>query len=45
MGRKIVTSIRIDEEIFQKAKNLGLNISNVAEKALRDMIELIEGEA
>jgi len=45
MGKRIVTSIRIDEEVFQKAKKLGLNISKVAEKALRDIITRIEGDA
>jgi len=41
--KKIVTSIRIDEEVFEKAKKMGLNISKVAENALKDMIERIEG--
>ena len=43
MGRKIVTSIRIDEKVFRKAKELGLNVSKVAENALIDMIKRIEG--
>ena len=43
MGRRIVTSIRIDEKVFRKAKELGLNVSKVAENALIDMIKRITG--
>jgi len=43
MGRKIVTSIRIDEKVFRKAKELGLNVSKVAENTLIDMIKRITG--
>jgi len=43
MGKRIVTSIRIDEEVFRKAQKIGLNISKVAENALRDIVERIEG--
>ena len=43
MGRKIVTSIRIDEKVFRKAKELGLNVSKVTENALIDMIKRITG--
>lgn len=42
-AKRIVTSIRIDEEVFEKAKKIGLNVSKVAENALKDMIERIEG--
>lgn len=41
--KRIVTSIRIDKEVFEKAKKIGLNVSKVAEKALKDIIERIEG--
>ena len=43
MGRKIITSIRISESVFRKAKDLGLNVSKVAENALIEMIKRIEG--
>jgi post-segregation antitoxin (ccd killing protein) len=43
MSKRVVTSIRIDEEVLQKAKKIGLNISKIAENALIDLIELIEG--
>lgn len=38
MGKRIVTSIRLDEELIQKASAFGLNISKVSEKALRHAI-------
>jgi post-segregation antitoxin (ccd killing protein) len=44
MGKQIVTSIRIDEEVFRKAKQSGLNVSKVAENALKEMITKIEGK-
>ena len=40
--KKNVT-IRIDGDLVKKAKDLGLNISKVAENALKDMIRRIEG--
>ena len=42
MGKKIVTSIRIDEEVFRKAKDLGLSVSKVAENALKEAIRRLE---
>ena len=39
--KKNVT-IRIDENLVQKAKELGLNISKVSENALKEMIRRIE---
>ena len=42
VGKSIVTSIRIEEEVFRKAKDLGLNVSKVVENALKDMIRCIE---
>ena len=35
--------IRIDENLVQKAKEIGLNISKVSENALKEMIRRIEG--
>ena len=34
--------IRIDENLVQKAKEIGLNISKVSENALKEMITRIE---
>jgi hypothetical protein len=45
LSKRVVTSIRIDEEVLRKAKEIGLNISKIAENALMDLIELIEGES
>ena len=42
LGKKIVTSIRIDEEVFRKAKDLGLSVSKVAENALKEAIRRLE---
>jgi len=44
MGKTIVTSIRIDEEVFREAKKLGLNISKVSENALKEAIRRLKGE-
>ena len=41
MGKTKVTSIRIDEKVFRDAKDLGLNISKVAENALKATTEAI----
>ena len=38
-----MTTIRIDSEILDKAHNLGLNVSKVAENALKDAINRLEG--
>ena len=42
MKNKKNVMIRIDAELVQKAKDLGLNISKVAENALREMIRKLE---
>ena len=42
MGKKRMTSIRIDGEIIDKAKEMGLNISKTCENALREAIEALE---
>lgn len=38
MGKRIVTSIRLDEELVQKASALGLNVSKISEEALRHAV-------
>ena len=40
--KKNVT-IRIEKDLDEKARELGLNISKVSENALKDMIERLEG--
>ena len=44
MGRSVVTSIRIDEDVLKEAKALGLNISKVAENVLKEAIRRLKGE-
>lgn len=44
MGKAIVTSIRIDEEVFREAKELGLNVSKITENALKEAIRRLKGE-
>jgi post-segregation antitoxin (ccd killing protein) len=39
MGKTVVTSIRIDEDVLREAKALGLNVSKVCENALKMAIE------
>lgn len=43
MGKKIRTTIYLDEEISEKAKDLGLNISKVCENSLIQAIKAMEG--
>ncbi len=43
MGKKRLTSMRLDEELIEKAHDLGLNTTKVCENALKDMIRRIEG--
>ena len=42
MSKTKITSIRIDEKVFREAKALGLNISVVAENALREAISALK---
>ncbi|MEO0242878.1 MAG: type II toxin-antitoxin system CcdA family antitoxin [candidate division WOR-3 bacterium] len=44
MGKRIVTSIRIDEDVFREAKDLGLNVSKIAENALKEAIKRLKWE-
>jgi len=39
-----VTSLRLDEDIVKKAKELGLNMSVICERALKEAISRLEGE-
>ena len=39
---KKMTTIRIDKEIYQKAKELGLNISKICENALKIYITRLQ---
>ena len=43
MRRKVRVSINLPPELVKKAKELGLNISKIAENALREYIRRLEG--
>ncbi len=43
MGKRKITTMRIDEELLTKAHDLGLNVSKIAENALKDAINRMEG--
>ena len=45
MGKMILISAYFDEEVIQKASELGLNRSKICEKALTKAIERLEGSA
>ena len=42
MGKKVVTSIRIDQDILRKAKEIGLNLSKISENALKEAIKRLQ---
>ncbi len=42
MGKKVVTSIRIDQDILRTAKELGLSVSKVSENALKEAIKRLQ---
>ena len=42
MGKKRMTSMRIDGDIIDKAKEIGLNISQFCENALKQAIKALE---
>ena len=42
MGKKKITTMRIDADLLRKAHELGLNVSRVCENALKDAIERME---
>ena len=42
MGKRVVTSIRIDEDVLRTAKELGLSVSKVSENALKEAIRRLQ---
>lgn len=44
MAKKVTTSIYLDKKVFRDAKDLGLNISKVAENALKEAIARLKGK-
>jgi post-segregation antitoxin (ccd killing protein) len=42
MGKKARTTLTIDKDVLQKAKEIGLNISQFCENALKEAIETLE---
>ena len=43
MGKLKITAIRIDEDDLAKAKNLGINVSQVCRNAVKEAIRRMEG--
>jgi hypothetical protein len=43
MGQLKITAIRIDEDDLVKAKNLGINVSQVCRNAVKEAIRRMEG--
>ncbi len=43
MGKRKLTTIRIDEVLLIKAHDLGLNVSKISENALKEAISRMEG--
>ena len=42
LGKKKITTMRIDEELIKKAHDLGLNVSRISENAIKEAIEKME---
>ncbi len=42
MGKKQRTTLTIDKEILRKAKEIGINVSQFCENALKEAIEVLE---
>ena len=42
LGKKVVTSIRLDQDILRTAKEIGLNVSRVSENALKEAIKRLQ---
>jgi post-segregation antitoxin (ccd killing protein) len=42
LGKKKITTMRIDEELIDKAHSLGLNVSKISENAIKEAIERME---
>jgi hypothetical protein len=43
MGKRKITTMRLDEDLTKKAHDLGLNVSKICENALKKAIERMEG--
>jgi post-segregation antitoxin (ccd killing protein) len=43
MGKKRLTTMRLDEDLIRKAHDLGLNVSKISENALKDAISRMQG--
>ena len=43
MRRKVRVSINLTPKVYEKAKNLGLNISKVCENALKEAVRRLKG--
>ena len=42
MGKKVVTSIKIDKDVLKEAKELGLVISTIAENAIKKYVYVLK---
>jgi len=42
MGKKVVTSIKIDEDVLKEARELGLVISKIAENAVKKYVSVLK---
>ena len=42
MGKKKTTSMRLDEDLVERAHELGLNVTKVCENALKEAIRKLE---
>lgn len=45
LGKKKITTMRIDAELIKKAHDLGLNVSKISENAIKEAIERMEVRA
>ena len=45
VAKRIVTSIRVDEDVLKEARAFGLNVSKIAENALKEAIRKLEGSS
>ena len=43
MGKRKITTIRIDEDLLRKAHDLGLNVSKISENAIKEAVKRLEG--
>lgn len=44
MAKTKITSIRINAEVYREAKDLGLNVSKIAENAVKEAIARLKGK-